>query len=429
MVRKAGEEAMDGIGKAGGTEGYIWLRYATQYTLDGRTHTIEMGIPVPLGASAETRERLIREAQVGMDQLAGHVEQHASRLARRQAGQGTAPPAKAPNAAPPRAAVAAVVSTITPAAGPTGQPQPARERVQGAPAPGQAPAAGQSKEPAATHQNIPATTPPGQIDSSGSMAISQFLQYIKDNLRLDARRAMEMLKVKRLSGLNLREALEQLQRMVDQEASGESTIAPVEEKQREGHLQGNQPGAASGESRSSSAPAPAAPSPAPAPLTSPASPRSVPAPVAQAQPVSNIPGIKEISGVVREVHAPLSFDEEVDIEGDEELDFDEGEFLPELSDQDRELAESILPRLRAARGSALASPQRLQVLNNVLGEQLTEEQLQLLLQGVWEAPNPRRLKNDQLETLISWAKEDDFVIEAEVVLAYLQDEDYARSDR
>src|SRR2546430_1531407 len=30
---------------------YIWLRYSTQFTTGGRTHTIEMGVPMPLGAS------------------------------------------------------------------------------------------------------------------------------------------------------------------------------------------------------------------------------------------------------------------------------------------------------------------------------------------------------------------------------------------
>ena len=46
---------------------YIWLRYATQYSGDGQTHTIEMSIPVPLGASPERREELIREAEAGMN--------------------------------------------------------------------------------------------------------------------------------------------------------------------------------------------------------------------------------------------------------------------------------------------------------------------------------------------------------------------------
>ncbi len=63
-----------------GTEKYIWLRYTTQFTMDARTHTIEMGIPMPLGASAETRELLLCEAEAGMDQLAHHVEQRIDQM-------------------------------------------------------------------------------------------------------------------------------------------------------------------------------------------------------------------------------------------------------------------------------------------------------------------------------------------------------------
>ena len=46
--------------KLTGTDGnpYIWLRYTTQFSAGGRTHTIEMGVPVPVGASAEMREQL-----------------------------------------------------------------------------------------------------------------------------------------------------------------------------------------------------------------------------------------------------------------------------------------------------------------------------------------------------------------------------------
>src|SRR5512142_851244 len=68
-----------------GTDGnpYIWLRYTTQFNAGGRTHTIEMGVPVPVGASAELREQLIREAEIGMEQLARRVEHRAAQIAQR----------------------------------------------------------------------------------------------------------------------------------------------------------------------------------------------------------------------------------------------------------------------------------------------------------------------------------------------------------
>ena len=42
---------------------HIWLRYTTQFTSGKRTHTVEVGIPVPIGASKEMRERLNRAAE------------------------------------------------------------------------------------------------------------------------------------------------------------------------------------------------------------------------------------------------------------------------------------------------------------------------------------------------------------------------------
>ena len=71
--------------KPTGTDGnpYIWLRYTTQFSVTGRTHTIEMGVPVPVGASAELREQLIREAEIGMDQLTRRVENRVAQISQR----------------------------------------------------------------------------------------------------------------------------------------------------------------------------------------------------------------------------------------------------------------------------------------------------------------------------------------------------------
>ncbi|GCE18246.1 hypothetical protein [Dictyobacter kobayashii] len=82
--------SMDGNRKKQEESGpYIWLRYASQYTKDGRTHTVEMSVPVPLGASVEEREQLFNEAEAGMQQLTTHMDQrlpkvrHALRLGAR----------------------------------------------------------------------------------------------------------------------------------------------------------------------------------------------------------------------------------------------------------------------------------------------------------------------------------------------------------
>src|SRR5436309_14737859 len=111
---------MDGTtGKPDGAGTHIWLRYATQFTVGERTHTIEMGIPVPIGASAETRERLFREAEAGIDQLARHIE---SRVAHVQQRHIPAPPAQSiSQSSPPKSP-----SASTPVNKPS-SPAPTRE--------------------------------------------------------------------------------------------------------------------------------------------------------------------------------------------------------------------------------------------------------------------------------------------------------------
>src|SRR5436190_7232340 len=103
---------------------YIWLRYKTQFNAGGRTHTIEMGIPVPLGASAEMREQLIREAEIGMDQLSRRVENRVSQVLQR-------------NSRPPETARAQESSATRPAQAPL---QDSSNRSTTAATPGSAPA-------------------------------------------------------------------------------------------------------------------------------------------------------------------------------------------------------------------------------------------------------------------------------------------------
>lgn len=259
-------------------------------------------------------------------------------------------------------------------------------------------------------------------NASESLKLPQFIQFIKDKLDMTPKEAMDRLNVKTLTGVNLREAFEQLQQMVNQEGNGS---APTGQKARETESSAGRPEAEkplsenmTGETRS---PRPAANSNA-TPVVS----MSIRPANKKAQ---DIPEIRH--AVVREVPPSPAFDEELE---DEELGLDVGDeedldYLSELTEHERDFAEGRLSKLREARGSSAASAGRLQVLNNVLGEQLDGEQLLELIQGIWNVATLNKLKNEQVEALISWAKEDAFVEEAEVVLAFLQENTYARSDR
>src|SRR5260221_677408 len=288
MKRKVGERLMDGTtGRPDGIGSYIWLRYTTQFQVGERINTIEIGVPVPLGASEETRERLFREATAGMDQLAKHVESHAARVQHTRQRGSTVPAAKLP-AAPP---------------------------------------------------SIPAAAAPANRSSTPPVA---------------------------------------------QPASVSSPKTPAEKPLSENMTD------VIGETRSSRPAANSNATPAASVLMHPANKKA--------------PDILEIRhAVVREVPPSPAFDEELE---DEELGLDVGDeedldYLSELTEHERDFAEDRLSKLREARGSSAASPVRLQALNNVINEQLTKEQLLELIQGIWNVATLNKLKNEQVEALIS----------------------------
>jgi hypothetical protein len=289
-------------------------------------------------------------------------------------------------------------------------------------------------------------TPGMQSDASSNMKLSQFMQAIRDAWGLTPKQAMDLLHVKTLNGMNYREALRQLQPLVEGNARetatpGSANNAPVvsqpkpaEERRRS---QASPPNVAEGRGRpqgtAPSNPSPPLPirtydsQPAPAPQspvsskTSSPTPPVRPAPGALAGP-ANIPVIPIKDEMIRDAPRRVyKFDEE-----DEELE----EEKEEESEEQHVIARLKLDELKEVRGTSLASSGRLTVLQNVLNSQISEEQLQHLIQSVWGVTGVKKLKVDQVEALISWAKEDYFVEEVESVLALIDgEESHARSDR
>lgn len=408
------------IGKRDGDGTHIWLRHAVQFTVGERTHTIEMEVPVPIGASTEEWERLLREAEARMQQLTSRVEGSTGQNTQRNApAQGVVSPSPSP-------AKPAVVPSVNKAAtSPAAPTMPAS-----VPAPATPPTREVTQTPSSGRRegtppstpirtsigaSLPSTTAiPG--DNGDSLKLPQFIQHVKEAMGLTPKQAMELLNVKTLSGLNYRDAIEQLQQLVNRDAGTMPLPAqPSQVANEEGSSKPEDKGQSVPNSVEESEEDEVAMSPSPSPLLPPFATSN-----------SKHAEIKEIQhAVVREV-PPAYFDEEDDFG----LDIvEEAEEPLALSVRERATAENVLSRLREARGSAVASDTRLKVLKNVVGDQLSNEQLLELIQGVWSVAGLKKLKNDQVEALISWAKEDEFVNEAEVVLAVLQEDEYARSDR
>ncbi len=420
---------MTGKPEETGAPQHIWLRYATEFSTGGRTYTIEMGIPVPLGATAEIRERLIHEAETGMDQLATHVEKRIAQVVQRaqparstpQAEpKSTAAPPSPPPASKPSAKPASTPAPVTaPPAALADVPTQPEEAVEAVPA--------QAKEIQVppTHPQIGGTMPLslGMIgDASGNFSRPQFIQFIREALGLNPRQAMDLLKVRSLDGLNLREALKQLQRLTQQEitapadATGQTAPAQVQPA----------PEAQPKPSTTSPAKPEERPTKSAPPAPPPASP-AIPAAAAPPAPVKS-PPVDVERGVVREIR-PVVFDEEIEL-GEEDVyeREDDDEDMSGLTPQQRVTAKNCLNKLREARGPNTASPSRLTALQNVVNSQVEEEQLLHLIEGVWGRPSLKRLTEDPVEPLISWAKEDFFVEEVDGVMALIQEEQYARSD-
>ena len=416
--------------KPTGTDGtpYIWLRYTTQFTTGGRTHTIEMGIPIPVGASAEVREQLIREAEMGMEQLSRRVESRVSQMLQR-------------SSRPPETVRTQESSTTRQAQAPqqgSAAGMPATAGTQPAsPAPPQQPAAAPVRQGQSVAANMP-VTPGIQGDN---MKLSQFLQVIRETWELSPKEAMDLLHVKNLNGMNYREALRELQvrlgekagntnaslqaknRPVSSQPKPASSTPPVSPARPGGEAARGTQATTGGEKaglREVKGPTQsAAATPAPAKPAAPTPPVR-PAPGALAGP-AHIPVIPIRDEMVREAPKVFKFDEE-----DEEIEEEEGM----KSEEQTAIARIKLDELKEVRGASAASPGRLMVLQNVLNSQISDEQLQRIIQSAWGATSVKKLKVDQVEALISWAKQDFFLDEVEDVLDLIDEEEsYARSDR
>jgi len=175
-------------------------------TVGERTHAIEIEIPIPVGASAGTREQLLNEAEASMEELAQRIQNGAPRKpSRSQPSQ----PARAPSPKQPVAHLPSAQKSSTTTAATSSLLVPVHPPESAPTAPPEI----KEEDVPPTRPNIGASMPssPGvSVDTSGSLKLPQFIQFIKESLGLTPKQAMELLNVKSLSGLNLRDALEEL---------------------------------------------------------------------------------------------------------------------------------------------------------------------------------------------------------------------------
>jgi hypothetical protein len=423
-------------GRTGEHDGpYILLRYSTQFTSGGRAHTIEMEIPVPVGASAEQREQLIREAEAGIEQLYRQIEKRgvgrsqppaeAGRLqAPAQAGSQTAPsatPTRQPAQSAPPQQVAAQASARD-----TSQVISLQGKRETAEAPARS----------SIGSEMP-VSPSLSSTATGNIRLAEFIQIIRNDWGLTPKDAMELLQVPNLNNMNYRELLRQLEPLVEQRGkaaskntnnstrpavpasaastprtSAPSSPPPSTSTARDANVRpapsppppvAASPGNATNRTSASTPPPPPTPKPA-APAASPA--LNGPANI----PVYPLPG-----GTVREAPRSFKFDEE-----DEEAEEAQNGNGEDENGMSEALARIKIDDLKEIRGTATVSPARLTVLHNLLDSQISDTQFQQLIEGLWNINSDKKLKQDHVEALISWAKEDYFEDEVRAVLAVIK---------
>ncbi|HEU5441691.1 MAG TPA: hypothetical protein VFU88_20580 [Ktedonobacterales bacterium] len=433
---------------------HLWLRQAVTFTADGQTRTLEIGVPVRLGASPEEIEAMLGEADGGMTRLTAHLD------ARIAAALGHPMPVPVPVPAEPPAAMSP--SKVPAAQLAAEQPSPATppaaaERPQPALAPAAppapttpprtAPAERAATSPAASgirERPTPAATPPHPATSAASsepLAIKDFIAAVQSELGLNPKQAMDQLGVKSLSGLNLREALEMLRRQAlrGDDAGADDAGTAVD---------------ASSQSAPEAQPRPAS--------------TSVPVPTPAAPEPDGTPRYFEEEDDAADI--TYTFDEQdlaadagagygaAEYPAEDDL-LDELDELPDFgppppapsrvrgrapvretaakpqaaaSEPDHEAtaetpvaepsrASRIIGGLRGMRAGGAPTTQQRTAYKNIVVAELGEPKVKSLIAGVWRT-SPEKLGPEQLDALISWGKRDTFAEDVELVLAALRAE-------
>jgi hypothetical protein len=417
---------------------HIWLRQSVTFTANDQTRTVEIAIPLPLGAAPDEIEALLADAGAGMDRLTRHLD---ARVAALLAGTAESAPTPAVPAVTPTApAVIAPAATVEPAPPP---PAPAIRESAPAPVPpapparSAAPSAARPAPPPPAAARISAPAEPAPPAPAAPLALPEFIATAQSELGLNPRQAMEKLGVKSLSGLNLREALEMLRR---QALRDDETPAPAS--------------------------APAAPAHSPA----------RPAP-ANAEP----PRYFE----EEDDEPSITFTDEQENEDEDEADrldpfgtyepaagpaangsgpvddLDDLDDVPDFGPPPSHTAQArraqpapaatpaptpaapqentsdtaargqaahIVGELRAVRGGGVPSSQQRMAFRNIVIRELGEPDARAIVQGLWRL-TPDKLGPEQIDALVSWGKRDTFADEAALVLTALRAERAAASDQ
>jgi hypothetical protein len=376
---------------------HIWLRQSVTYTHEGQTRTLEIALPISPDAPPEEIARLLAQAEAGMAQLTTSLD-------RRIAGEQVAPPRPSAPVSPHRAE-SARASKPSPAAYSHEPSAPSAPEMETEAPPDAQPSPQQSspRQTTPTPRPASASLEPKLVADGTDLTRPEFIAAI-GALGLNPKEAMDLLGVRSLAGLNLRESLESLRR---QSLQGESS--PV----------------------------------APTTSAAPAKPRGEALSmkpdrfdeeddealifVEEGEDDEPLPAASRSSAGNRRVAADTL---------DDDLD-DVPDFGPPPGARPRAAepaaaeppithAARIIAKLRATHPGGIATDDRQIAFANIIVAELGEPNSAALVRGLWKL-SPEKLGPEQLDALIRWGKGDTFSEEAEEVLATLRAEQRART--
>lgn len=358
----------------------IWLKQSIQFSVGGQLRTIEVTIPVRPGASSEEVERLLRQADAGLEQMTQHLSQKIDEFATRSS---------------------AFVAQQAPSPG--GYTNEALNK-QGA-----------LSRPAPAGVGRTATPSSDTLAGGGAqLDRKQFIAQIAE-LGLSIRAAMERLGVRSLEGLNLRQALEQLRLQLVHERSTPGGAFPSSAEEA--------PGASGGSSRMGTGPRSG----------------NIPnqPPDGKSSQQLSRPNLPGNAGRGRVVRGALPLPEEVPLDEASAIENDQDQALPSLRPpipirgernlfavQERGQGQALLERLRRLRGRLMPpGSDDVRKFRNVVEGQLGAEKMSALLYAAWRVSQPEQLSPDQIQECIRWGKEDHFEDEVDLLLQYAATED------
>lgn len=374
----------------------IWLKQSVQFSVAGQVRTIEIALPVRPGASSEEIERLLRQADAGLDQMTQHLTNKVNALLDQSNVQAPSAPA-APSSRSPRTPLVPEPGAAAP--GRAGQPA-AGASPASAPAPADADAAQWFSARAADAVSVSAGPPLDRKQFIAEIAV----------LGLNPNTAMKRLGLHTLEGVNLRQALEQLRYQLLHERPAASGGAAMQAEEADDSVVESQP--AKGVAPSSGAPHRPAPELKHASLLSQVAPaeRSLLRTVPEHDLMVDDEGPLAVEAPTKQAEqrrgrerAPAP----IPIRGQRTL----------RSLQEQVQAQALLERLRSIRGRLNPpSGDNLKAFRYVVEEQIGAEKTAALLQAVWNVAAPERLSPDQVAECIRWGKDDHFEDEVDSLL-------------